>query len=79
MGKSRHQTVWVDSARTRTAADIFSLGECDALIDRFHRDIAEMKLKGAEAEDAPRNQRQALFYRTVGLRELEKRRSQLLA
>lgn len=77
MGR-RQQTIWVDQLRTKTAADVVDLGECDALINRIQRNIDELKAQGADHPDAPRHQRQALFYRSQGLRDLEKQRKRLL-
>ncbi|GBU16814.1 hypothetical protein AwMethylo_10290 [Methylobacterium sp.] len=74
---NRRQPIWVDSARTRTAADIVELGECDALIRRFARDISELTASGAAAPEAPRAQQQALHYRNLALRELKSRRAKL--
>jgi len=76
LGKPR-TTIWVDQLRTKTAADIVELGECDALIHRITRNIDELKAQGAHHAGAPRPLVQALFYRTQGLRALEKRRKHL--
>lgn len=77
MSKPRYQPLWIDSARTRTASDIIELGECDALIRRFARDISELIATGADKPEAPRPQRQALHYRNLTLTSLKARRTKL--
>ena len=91
----RTQTIWLDTNKTRTAADLDNAGHCDAFIERLHRDVEfildDLQLspdvpRDAEAflalpelpRDIPRSIRQALFYKKLGLRELKKRKSQLL-
>jgi hypothetical protein len=73
------QVFWVDRARTKTAADVTTLEECEAYIRRITRNIAELREQGANLREAPRDQRLALFHRQQALRELKARRDELTA
>lgn len=75
----RGQPVWVDSARTKTANDVSSLEECEALIKRFARDINEIhaKIRTTAETKAVEQMKRALFYRDLGLKQLKARLQQL--
>ncbi|QEE37979.1 MULTISPECIES: hypothetical protein [unclassified Methylobacterium] len=75
MGKA--QVFWIDRARTKTAADVETLEECENYIRRISRNIAELREQGANKPEAPRDQRLALFARNQALRELKARRAAL--
>ncbi len=75
MGKP--QVFWIDRARTKTAADVQTLEECEAYIQRISRNIAELRELGANQREAPRVQRLALFARQQALRALKERRAEL--
>lgn len=75
MGKP--QVFWIDRARTKTAADVQTLEECEAYIQRISRNIAELRELGANLREAPRDQRLALFARQQALRALKERRAEL--
>ena len=74
----RPQTFWIDRARTKTAADVATLDECEAYIGRLTRNVAELREQGAHQPGAPRDQRLALFARQQALRELKARRADLV-
>lgn len=76
MGSSK-QPIWVDSAKTRTADDVTSIGECDALIKRFARDISEIS---AQIHAGLKHNRldRALYYRNAALTALKARRQTLV-
>lgn len=78
MGR-RSSPIWIDSARTKTASDVTNIGECEALIRRFARDIAHLHekiaLNGTENKDE--KLMRALQYRDMALTLLKKRHKYL--
>lgn len=76
MGKSNAPS-WIDQARTKTAADVGTLDECDAYLTRLKRNLEELKEQRANTSDAPRNLRLAYFHRQQAIRELKARRAEL--
>ena len=74
---AKNKKVWVNSTRTKTASDVDSLGECDALIRRANRNMTSLKEQGAHQPDAPPRIRDAYLYQRIVLRQLQDRRQEL--
>jgi hypothetical protein len=72
-----NRPIWVDRARTQTAADINDLDHCDALIRRFERDIANLREAGANKTGAPRDKIVAFRFSRDALAQLIARRAEL--
>lgn len=64
MGKQR-QIIWLDNNRTRTAADLDSLGHCEAFIRRISTDIEFILDEIQEIEGVPRTVQELLKQRDL--------------
>lgn len=64
MSKGKRSPVWVDSAKTRTAADVETPDACDAHAQRIFKDVQYIIDSLDIPVDIPRNAKKLLALRT---------------